>query len=320
MSSEITVLGACGFEIFAVSKYFKPQKEDTQNNISFAHGSQLWLDNAIHEPGGNALVAAITCARQGVKTNIISVIGRDSLGLSLKKIAKQEEIDTTHLIENAAHHTDLNLHLTYQGHDETTFHYPGSFLSLDKKSLPSSLIGWLHIATLPPEKSVLLTLKKILKNHKGGISIHPRFVHALPTRVLSKILHMCDLVFFNRDEASIYLGGFFSIEEAAIKLYQSGLKNCVVYDGKNGCALIHNDTLYLADSYTKDKALDITGAEDSFSGGYISALLTNRNIIDALTLAIAQADSVMGIIGSRAGILQNPVLKQLNVKKSNLNQ
>ncbi|MBA3679537.1 carbohydrate kinase family protein, partial [Candidatus Saccharibacteria bacterium] len=276
-------------------------------------------DNAINEPGGGGLLAAILFARQGHKTHLLTKTGTDLFAQVLQNTLTDESVD---VLSNtsAKHHTDTVLHLTAEGHDQTVLYYSASYLSLEKSDcdlLPVST-SWLHIATMPADKAILQYLCKIASASNQKISINPQFVHTMPAKALMKILCKCEIVVLNRDEASVLLGAYCNSTEAAKELYLQGLRHIVIYDGSEGYTVMNQDTLYVANMPKKSKPLEVSGAEEVFAAGYVAEYTLTHDIESALTHGSAQACSVLTVAGARAGILQKPLLENLKVTISNV--
>jgi len=312
----VLVFGSTGYDIFAVSKHFKGQTDGQAQSIVFDHPSQIWLDNSISEPGGAALLASITLARQGIETQLLSTIGADGLGKALRAIVREEHIQDTALAQTAAHSTDMHIHITSSGRDQTVFHYMGAFLSSNKQSVGklTSHFQWLRIADIPADKKVLQALLNLADKTGAGVSINPRFVHTYHSTWLLKILQRCAWVFLNRDEASLLLGGYFSLEEAAEKLQAAGIVSGVVYDDYDGCCVFTGGQRYRAGLYGKSKTLEPSGAESVFCSAFLASVLLNESLEASITHASAQASSVRSVVGSRAAILQKPALRKLTIK------
>ncbi len=315
MNSSVLVFGSSGFDIFAVSKNFRGQGEGVEQTVRFNHPSQIWLDNAISEPGGAALLSAITFARQEIDTHLLTAIGTDALGKALKKIIAEEHIQHDEIYETSSHGSDIHIHLTSSGRDQTTLHYTGAFLSLGKKEIHNSptQFNWLHIADIPTEKKTLQTLITLAQKANARISINPRYVHTYHSSWLIKMLQQCDWVFINRDEASLLLGGYFSLREAAEKLQASGISGGVVYDNIDGSATFYANNLYEAGLYGTSKMLEPSGSEAVFAAAFTAASLQEKTIEERITTASAQAASVKSIVGARAAILQKPALRTLKI-------
>lgn len=319
MNTEVLVFGSTGYDIFAVSKHFKAQSEGSmQQSIVLDHPSQIWLDNCISEPGGNALLAAIALSRQGIEPQLVSVIGADGIGKALRSIIKEESISDAFLSSTAAHNTDTHIHITSAGADQTILHYTGAFLSTTKSDVLAleQKFSWLHIADIPADKKVLQALLKLAKENNAKVSINPRYVHTYHSSWLLKVLKSCDWVFLNRDEASLLLGGYFTLSEAAEKLQASGIQNGVVFDDVDGSATFTAGMNYVAELYANSKILEPSGAEAVFCAAFVSSVIEQQPIETCITHASAQACSVRSVVGARAAILQKPALRKLTIKQS----
>lgn len=318
MNTEVLVFGSTGYDFFAVSKHFKGQSEDAIQSIVLDHPSQIWLDNCISEPGGSALLAAITLSRQGIEPQLFSVIGADGIGKALRTIIKEESISDEIINSTAAHNTDTHIHITSAGADQTILHYTGAFLSTNKADVTAleQSFNWLHIADIPADKKVLQALLSLAKENNAKVSINPRYVHTYHSSWLLKVLKSCEWVFLNRDEASLLLGGYFSLSEAAEKLQEAGIKNGVVFDDVDGSATFTTGMNYFAELYSSSKVLEPSGAEAVFCAAFISSVIAQESIETCITHASAQASSVQSVVGARAAILQKPALRKLTIKQS----
>jgi sugar/nucleoside kinase (ribokinase family) len=76
--------------------------------------------------------------------------------------------------------------------------------------------------------------------------------------------------------------------------------------------------LYQAGQYQKVKPVDRLGAGDAFGSGFVAALAKGLAIEDALTLASANATSVVAQIGAKTGILKTQRVKRMKLKVSSL--
>ncbi len=318
MKPSVLVFGSSGFDIFAVSKHFRGHGEGVEQTIKFDHPSQIWLDNAITEPGGAALLSAITFARQDIETNLLSVIGTDALGRALKNIIKEENILSNAVCETSSHSTDTHIHITSSGRDQTILHYTGAFLSMAKKEIKNNVLpfNWLHIADIPSDKKTVMSLLKLATKANARISINPRYVHTFHSTWLIKAFQQCNWVFINRDEASLLLGGYFPLREAAEKLSASGITSGVVYDNIDGCCVFNSGDIYEAGLYGNSKMLEPSGSEAVFSAAFIASILQEKTIEECITTASAQAASTKSVVGSRSAILKKPALRPLKITQT----
>jgi len=312
---NIGVVGSSSVDVFAVSKYFRAQKEDRQANVILEHGAKISLEDAINEPGGGGLLSAIVFARQDHDVQLLSVIANDLFGSEIRSVVKEENFRLVGNIDAIKSHTDTTIHLTSNSQDQTTMCFEGSFSLLSKKDVGnlSSDLDWLHIADLPNEKSVLSKIVKFARSNTISISINPRSIHNTPVKSILKIIRACDLLIINADEASVLLGGFYPHIEAAQKLHSSNIKHVVIYGGDEGSAVAFNQTVYSVEPTFKIKPMEYSGAESVFAAAYAEKYAATLSIEQAITHAQAQACSVKTISGARSAILKQPLLEPIDI-------
>ena len=87
--------------------------------------------------------------------------------------------------------------------------------------------------------------------------------------------------------------------------------------GTNGAAGSYaavSGKLYQAGQYQKVKVVDRLGAGDAFGSGFVAALAKGLPLEDALSLASANASSVVSKIGAKTGILKTGRVKRMKLK------
>lgn len=316
MTKPLVIYGAALAEVFAVSRRMKPQRHERRKLIVFEQGHDVWLDNAIVEAGGGGLVSAMVAARQGIKPTLVSKVGKDTIGRMVLDILNDEKITTEYLSQDPKHHSDMNVHLTVSGKDQTMLRFNGSFLSLYGKNtvMPKQSRGYLYIATLPPELSQLKALIAWGKQHSMTIVIHVHDAHLVKSHKLMDILQQAELIIVNRDELSLLLGGYFEHKELLARSYNVGLRNVVIYDGLEGNMVLSETIAIELSGNNKLKLLEHTGAEDSFGAMYVSAMMLGKSAEEALHMAAAQAEAALAVVGTRSALLRKPVVKPRKLK------
>jgi ribokinase len=106
----------------------------------------------------------------------------------------------------------------------------------------------------------------------------------------------CFLVIPNETEIDLMIPGELTIEEKAFKLLEKGFQNVIVTLGEKGCLLVNRITkqYFSAASF---KAVDTTGAGDSFISGLTVAMAEGKDLAEAIEFASIAA----GITVSREG-------------------
>jgi len=106
----------------------------------------------------------------------------------------------------------------------------------------------------------------------------------------------CFLVVPNETEIDLMIPGDYTIEEKAYKLLEKNFQNVIVTLGDKGCLLVNHSTKEYF-SAAPFKAVDTTGAGDSFISGLAVALAEGKDIANAIKFASLAA----GITVSREG-------------------
>jgi ribokinase len=150
----------------------------------------------------------------------------------------------------------------------------------------------------------LNTVEKMarLSKENGTIFIlNPAPAKELPENLIS----MADYLTPNQTELEILSGlrvsDEASIEKAAVRLLQKGVKNVIVTMGEKGAFLVNNE---LKKNYPskKVKVVDSTGAGDAFNGALAYALSTDKKIGEAIQFAISVASYSVTKMGAQSSM------------------
>jgi sugar/nucleoside kinase (ribokinase family) len=320
MTKPLVIYGASRAEVFAVSRRMKPEKHERRKLIVFEQGNDVWLDNAIVEVGGGGLIGAMVAMRQGIKPTLVSKIGNDTVGRMILASLDGDHISTEHIIQDSKHHSDMTVHLTMTGREQTLLRFNGSFLSLYSKNtvLPKVSRGYLYIATLPPELSQLKALLHWADRQHMTTIVRAHDVHLVRSHKLMDLLAQAQMVIMNRDELSLLLGGYFEAKELIARAYNVGLRNVAIFDGLEGYFVLTDTVAIEMAGNKKIKPLETTGVEESFAAMYVSALVQGQSPEQSLLLAAAQADVAMTVVGTRSALLRKPVVKARKLKQYQL--
>jgi 5-dehydro-2-deoxygluconokinase len=93
----------------------------------------------------------------------------------------------------------------------------------------------------------------------------------------------------------------------------------IITDGINGSyANDRNGDIFQSGVCSQEKAVERTGAGDSFASGFLFAILNNYNIEDALKYGAVNAESVIRKIGSQEGLLTKNEIEEKITGYNNL--
>ena len=288
--SKISVLG-----IFVADISFLANKIPSE-------GETILGENYNIGPGGKGCNQAIAIARLGGTVNFISKIGKDNYGQLAIETLKQNNIDTSTIIESSDHQTGVaGIMVDSKTGNNAINVITGapSTLTIDEvnKNLDKIKNSKIFLTQLEIPKDVTLYSLKIAKKNKVLTILNP----APASEISKEFFNYIDYFTPNETEAEFYTGIKIRNEkeakEASTKLLNLGVKKVIITLGEKG--LFYSDgkeDIYIKALDLKN-VLDTTGAGDAFNGGLAFALSQNKPIEEALNLA----NKVAGLSTTKIG-------------------
>jgi len=320
MDLDILCIGSAGFDIFISGKELKPDKFSVENNIELKNDSFYKIDHSIYEAGGSALNSSILYARQGIAVGCLARTGKDHLANQIKIIAKHEGVNTEAMVSTPEHHTDLNIHIVTERASEINLGYNNSSIALRAKDAKVSKLKaqLIYFADLPEDFKIFRYYCNWAKVNKAQIYTNIKNFKAYKKRQINFVLANSNKVLTSLKLASAYFGEENSPVEIIRKMNGIGVQSLVLYDITSNSYAFEDDTIFMSSTYKKLNPLDITGSDDVFAAGYVSEIFQQKSVPQALTMASANACSVMEIFGARIAILKKPALRTLRVETQTL--
>ncbi len=255
-----------------------------------SEGETILGENYNIGPGGKGCNQAIAIARLGGTVNFISKIGKDNYGQLAIETLKQNNIDTSTIIESSDHQTGVaGIMVDSKTGNNAINVITGapSTLTIDEvnKNLDKIKNSKIFLTQLEIPKDVTLYSLKIAKKNKVLTILNP----APASEISKEFFNYIDYFTPNETEAEFYTGIKIRNEkeakEASTKLLNLGVKKVIITLGEKG--LFYSDgkeDIYIKALDLKN-VLDTTGAGDAFNGGLAFALSQNKPIEEALNLA-----------------------------------
>lgn len=277
----------------------------------FPLGSKIEVAKLTLTTGGGATNAAVTFARQGLKTKCLMEIGADSIGDEIVAEMKRERVDPI-AIRNKKLMTGYSTLLLTPTGERTVLVYRGasSDLHLPQGLLERLKADWVYIV---PGNISFKTIEKIVRHFKKSgaqIAFNPSSYYlGLGIKKLKPLLKSVSVFIVNREEAARLTGVSFE-KEARIfqKLddYIDGI--AVMTDGPRGVFVSDGKTMLHAKTFKERKIINRTGAGDAFGSGFVSALakagtISQASIREAIRLGSANGTSIVEHMGAKRGIL-----------------
>ncbi len=241
-------------------------------------GQEINVNNIELCVGGGAALFTLGLAKLGVNTVFDGVLGNDLYGRFILEELKSKSVDTSLIKQSQQNRTGISIALTNEK-DRSFITYIGSNaeveLNIDHNI---SLAKHTHLTGYrggSNHESYIAALKKI-KNCNMTVSFDVGWDDTGEWyEGIYEIISYVDVFFINEVEAVNY--SKCAVVEEAMKKFSSYCNNIVIKLGSKGSIAYKNGEIETAEAY-KVKAVDTTGAGDSFNAGYIYGFLKGENL------------------------------------------
>lgn len=250
--------------------------------------------------GGLISNAACVMARCGLETYIIDIVSPDSEQLILGEL--QEYGVHTEQIMRRSDYVQSMTNIYIVGGEKSIFickKKPQLFLSGEQYDL---ILGASAVYTTLPELRYINNYNEIIKKMKanGG-----RLVFDMETPVFSnteedrKLIAQADILFFNEMAMDKLCDGH-KEEDVVEQLIGKGVEIVVVTRAEKGCS-VYSHYGYLDAPGLQVKAVDTTGAGDTFNSVFLAAVLEGFSLERCAELANAGGARAVTMIGPKSG-------------------
>jgi sugar/nucleoside kinase (ribokinase family) len=254
--------------------------------------------------GGSSAITAFNLAMMGTRVAFTGVVGRDLFGSFVADSLACAKVDLSGLLRSPREQTGLTLWMSRQGR-RAGVTYPGSIASLHAKQITDEHLQkarHLHVGAYFLQNGL----------HAGAAALFQRAkTFGLTTSLdcnydpaerwdsnIFKVLRHTDIFLPNEQEARL-LTGLAEVRAAARKLAKQ-VRIVIVKRGARGVLVCAGETILVVPA-VKTRAVDTTGAGDSFNAGFLHAFLRDKPLEEcALTGVKAAAKSVTVIGGTTA--------------------
>jgi len=324
MKYDIITFGSAGRDIFLNSKKFraiKNKKFITGRGLCFSLGSKVRVDDIYFSIGGGGANAATTFALQGFKVAFCGMIGDDPAGEDVIRQLEAGKIDTNFVFKTKSKATNQSIIFSSSPKERTILVYRGAANELSERDIPWTELKskWFYLAPLSGQTAKSFgKLVDFARKNKIKVAVNPGNAQlTLPKKQLERILRKIDLLVLNQEEASLLTSIPFQKE---IEIFKKTDALCpgitIMTKGPKGVVVSDGNYLYRADSL-HPKAVEGTGAGDSFAAGFLSGFIQKKGDIEyAIQLAMANSAGCLGAVGAQKGLLKkSDKWKKIKVSK-----
>ncbi len=306
---DIITIGSATRDAFLISKEFKilnSKKSPTGEWECVPFGSKIDLDDFVLTTGGGGTNSAATFASLGLKTAILTRIGKDSSGKDIIDDLKNRGIKT-HLIQKTKdEQTGFSVLLTAPDGERSILVNRGASANFYDHDINFDKLKakWFYITSLAGNTKLTGKIVRHAKKINARIAYNPgsgEIKKGLEN--LKPILRHLSVFNVNLEEAQRLTktknNDFYKI---AKQLAFPGTI-IIITNAKFGAYAYKDGKLFFV--RTEDvEQISNTGAGDGFGSAFVTGLMNNYSMEDSLRLAMINAQSIIQSHGAKIGIIK----------------
>ena len=309
---DIITIGSATRDIYLEGDAFIPVVDKsfgTGAGICVNLGSKVDVTKLHLTTGGSALNAAVTFARQDLKTAIIAKLGRDEHAQSIRKRMAEEGIADELLQEDANELTATSVLIHSPDGERSIFVYRGasSHLTPEEVNVPEVLsrTKWIYMTHMAEASQEVFEQVMAGASEAGvKIAINPGSTQLNMGEAFVPFLKNVSILFVNQEEAAKLTGTDYKNENEVFAKLDEWIEGIVVMTkGKDGVTVSDGAKHYSAGILPDTGLVDRTGAGDAFGSGFTSVIAKGGTIEEAIQLGSANATGVITQWGANQGLL-----------------
>lgn len=260
---------------------------------------------------GNSANVAVGASRLGLQCAFYTHLGKDTIGKEEIEVFKQEKVSTDYVVWDSKRGSNFSTVLNYKGERTILVHHEPRDYSLPKLA-PAR---WLYYSSLALGHEKLHTqIPEYVKQYGVKLGFNPGS-HQLKEGLagLGIILQLTTVFLVNKDEARELLGNSDDIKELLQGLKSNGPRIVVITDDGKGSYCFDGTNFYHLDIF-RVPVVEMTGAGDAYSTGFVSALALGFDVKEAMRWGAMNGAAVIQKIGAREGLLTRKEMEELLAK------
>ena len=268
-------------------------------------------------PGGSTANIAVGLSRLGETVSFFGKAGDDANGKVICDSFHADGVDTAYLKIEPGNSSGGAFIAVDEDGERVIYSLGGNTLYESWSEIdPASFVGveGLYIGETFDEVGV--EAAKLAHQHGAKVFFGPGGIMcSYGLEYLGVVLEHTDYLLVNLPEAKM-LSGCDTKEAAIERLLEAGAKNLILTEGKNGSGCYSKEGCLTAPAFPV-KAVDTTGAGDTFTAGLLHAMSQNFPIEQALRFAAACAATAVQSVGARSSM---PTAAQMETVWPQLNR
>lgn len=291
--------------------------EDEEEKICLTNGGKIPYEFTKVIPGvGNSSNAAVSATRLGLKTALVTDLGDDENGEDILEALKKNDIDSRFVHVHAGKTSNHHYLLWHKAERTILVKHENYDYVLPNIGNPR----WIYFSSVA-ENSLEYhqEIVQFMQTHpETKLAFQPgTFQVKLGYETLKEVYKISEVFFCNKEESRMILK---TKEKNCAKLAHEisllGPKIAVVTDARNGAFVYDGEKAWSIPIYPdQEPPLESTGAGDSFSSAFTSALALGKSVEEALMWGPINSMSVIRHVGAQEGLLTREELEKYLAEK-----
>lgn len=312
---DIITIGSATRDAFFEGLEFDYHEKDshirTGKGLCLPLGAKVRASKVTFTTGGAGTNAAVTFARQGLKTAAIVRAGNDVSGEEIKRGLTREGIDASFLQTDPALPTSYSVILMAHHAERTILVYEGAGAGIEAHEIPweSLETKWFYLNSLGGNLDIMVKAMEAKRTKGAKLAWNPGTKDlALGLEKLKPFLSSLDVFMANQEETSILLGIPYTQEKEIFKKLDELIQGiAIMTKGSKGVSISDGKMIYEAGIFPEKALVDRTGAGDAFGSGFLVGFLRG-GIEEGIRIGSANGTSVLEYMGAKKGILHKDAL------------
>jgi len=278
--------------------------------LLFELGEKVSLSDVYQGVGGTAGNVAIGVSKMGLKTGILSLVGRDHNGDEITKTLEKAKVNTSNLLISKDKKTSLSVIISVGGERSILVYH--SFRP-EEMDIPKNIeTDWMFVGPLGQDyKNFYTKLTSLAAEKNIKIALNPGSAQIKDGLLaFGALLRVSKVLFVNKEEGQELAGiqGVANIRDIANALKKSGVELVVITDGKEGAYAVTKDDFFKIGPYPGHR-VESTGAGDAFTSAFMAGYIKGEKLFTCLQYGVTNSASVIEKIGAQEGLLKMAEVK-----------
>lgn len=312
MKVDVISVGRITLDIFLFidqqNKHFRVNNQTKE--LCLKLGDKAIVDRADFFMGGNAANVSVALSRLGLKSAVAAEVGSDGFSEKIIEQLKKEGVNTSFV--KTAPNTSSSFSMILTFNNERTIFEEIARVRNDF-SLESVDADWVYLTSVCNNwRQVYDNVLEYCRKKPVKIAFNPGTSQLdAGLKGILDVLGNTEILFLNREEAARLTDLPMDEEEKMIMLLKAkGVKNVVITDGPKGSFVEDESGNRERYGMVKSKAVERTGAGDSYAAGFLAARIYGHSFLDSVKWGSYNAASVVTKIGSQPGLLTRKELEK----------